>query len=218
VNVIVLLGAPGSGKGTAAEQLRMMPGFVHVSTGDMLREAVKQGTPLGVDADGYMKRGELVPDELIMKLVDARIAAGPQDVTYMFDGFPRTVRQAELMDASLGRRGDRVSRVFFLDSPRTVLVQRLSGRRICRKCGTNYHMVNVPPKREGVCDRCGGELYQRPDDCEATIANRLDVYNRQTESLISWYERQGVLARVNSDQGVDKLVAEIKRHLVPGRG
>ena len=213
MEAIILLGAPGAGKGTAAEKIRELTPFAHVATGDMLREAVKQGTDLGREAEGYMKSGELVPDELIIKLVEARLDRGDPGDCYMFDGFPRTVHQAELLETSIERRGGKMRCVFFLDAPREILISRLCGRRICRDCGTNFHVVNIPPKQEGVCDACGGELYQRPDDMEDTIVNRLDVYNRQTQSLISRYKEQGILVRVNSDTGVKNLVEEIQSRL-----
>jgi adenylate kinase len=183
----------------------------------MLREAVKAGTPLGLEADGYMKRGELVPDGLIMRLVESRLDKGAADARYMFDGFPRTTAQASLLEETFQRRNGRVTRVFFLDAPRSVLMQRLTGRRVCRACGAVFHVVNMPPRKAGVCDACGGELYQRSDDSEATIANRLDVYNRQTESLISWYEGKGLLSRVDSSKNASVLVKEIRSILDAGR-
>jgi adenylate kinase len=213
MKVIILLGAPGAGKGTVAEKIREATKYIHVSTGDMLREAVKKGSEVGREAEAYMKRGELVPDSVIIKLVEERLDKGKSEDAYMFDGFPRTPVQAELLDKSLSKRGSRVGQVFFLDAPRKVLIERLTGRRTCRKCGRNFHIVNIPPKKAGVCDSCGGELYQRPDDSEATIVNRLDVYNKQTESLISRYEGQGTLARVDSNQSAGKLVEEIVKIL-----
>lgn len=209
MNVVILFGAPGSGKGTAAERMRDQLGYIHVSTGDMLRQAVKKGSDVGKQSEPYMKRGELVPDEIIIRLVKDRLDADGCEKSFLFDGFPRTVAQAELLEKTLDERGSGITHVFFLDSPREVLIQRLSGRRICRECGGNYHVVNVPPRKAGICDVCGGDLYQRPDDREATIVNRLDVYNRQTQGLIARYERQGILARVNSAQSADKLVAGI---------
>jgi adenylate kinase len=213
VDVIILLGAPGAGKGTAAEKLRDSTPYAHVSTGDMLREAVKRGTAVGREAEGFMKRGELVPDEVMIRVVEERLDQGAADARYMMDGFPRTEAQADLLERSVARRGGKISHVFFLDAPRPVLIQRLTGRRVCRKCGASFHVVNIPPRREGVCDHCGGELYQRPDDSEATIVNRLDVYNRQTESLISRYRKQGLLRRVDAGRGVEPLLAEIRGHL-----
>jgi adenylate kinase len=216
MQAVILLGAPGSGKGTAAERIREQSGYAHISTGDMLRAAVKQGTPLGRQADGYMQRGELVPDALMIRLVEERLGAGKPDDRYLFDGFPRTQAQAELLGRALAARGTRLRHVLLLEAPRAVLITRLTGRRICRQCGANYHVVNVPPKRPGVCDACGGELYQRPDDEEATIVRRLDVYSRQTEGLIAWYQQQGLLRRVDSSQGPDRLAADILRILNEG--
>jgi len=213
MKAIILFGAPGSGKGTVAEKIKAVTRYIHISTGDMLRESVKKGTPVGREAEGYMKRGALVPDEVIIKLVEERLDKGGADDLYMFDGFPRTVPQAELLEKSLGRRGGAVSHVIFLDTPREVLIQRLTGRRTCRKCGWNCHIVNIPSKKAGICNVCGGELYQRPDDQEATIVNRLDVYNKQTESLVARYEKQKLLVKVNSNQKIEKLIEEIRRIL-----
>jgi adenylate kinase len=213
MKAIILLGAPGSGKGTTAERIRAEARLIHISTGDMLRGAVKQGTEIGQEAEAYMKRGALVPDSLMIKLVETRLDAGQADDAYLFDGFPRTSPQAELLEKGLARRGGKISHVFFLDAPRKVLIERLTGRRTCRACGANYHVKNIPPKKEGVCDACGGELYQRPDDREATIVNRLDVYNRETEGLISRYEKQGLLVRVNSARDAAGLASEIRNIL-----
>ena len=209
MKTIILLGAPGAGKGTIAEGIRAASAFLHISTGDMLRDAVKNGSPVGKQAEAFMKRGELVPDGVIVGIVEERLDKSGDDKAYMFDGFPRTLEQARLLDASLSRRGAKVDKVFLLDAPRDLLISRLTGRRVCRKCGQGYHVINIPPKRAGICDVCGGELYQRPDDSEATILNRLDVYTKQTESLIAWYERKGVLVRVNSAKARQDTVAEI---------
>lgn len=211
MRAILLLGAPGAGKGTAAERIRDEVGFIHISTGDMLREAVKQGTETGREAEGYMKRGELVPDEIMIRLVENRLSAGAPTDAYMFDGFPRTVRQAELLEAALARRGTAIEHVVFLDCPRAILIQRLTGRRICRACGANFHVANMPPRKAGVCDHCGGELYQRPDDQEATIVSRLDVFNQKTESLIARYRGQGLLRPVDSSRGADQLASDVLR-------
>ncbi len=209
MKTIILLGAPGAGKGTIAEGIRAASPFVHVSTGDMLREAVKAGSPVGRKAETYMKRGELVPDAVILDLVEERLDRGSGDGSYMFDGFPRTLDQARMLDEMLERRGAAIDRVFLLDAPRELLISRLAGRRVCRKCGQGYHVVNIPPRQAGVCDICGGELYQRADDQESTVLNRLDVYARQTESLISFYDRKGVLVRVDSARPRQETVAEI---------
>jgi len=209
MRAIILLGAPGAGKGTIAEKIRDACGLVHLSTGDMLRLAVKQGTPVGLKADGFMKRGELVPDDVILGIVEERFDQGPADAFFLFDGFPRTQNQAELLDRSLSVRKGRIVRVFVLDAPREILLERLTGRRVCRACGQSYHIRNIPPKKAGVCDLCGGELYQRPDDCEATILNRLDVFKRQTESLIAYYDGQGIVDRVDSHRPADAVAGEM---------
>ena len=197
MQTIILLGAPGAGKGTLAERVRDVAKYTHVSTGDMLRAAVKAGTPTGLEAKRYMEAGELVPDAVIMRLVEERLEKDG-DGKYMFDGFPRTDAQAQMLDEVLARVGAKVDKVFLLDVPQDVIVGRISGRRVCRKCGAVYHVTNIPSKVEGVCDQCGGELYQRADDCEATVLNRLEVYNRQTAGLIDFYEKKGVLVRIDA--------------------
>lgn len=208
MQTIILLGAPGAGKGTLAERVRDVAHYTHVSTGDMLRAAVKAGTPTGLEAKRYMEAGELVPDAVIMRLVEERLARDG-DGKYMFDGFPRTEAQARMLDETLAAMGAHVDQVFLLDVAPEVIVKRLSGRRICRKCGAVFHLEHIPPKVDGVCDACGGELYQRPDDSEATVLNRLDVYNRQTASLVSYYEAQGVLVRIDASQSPADAAAQM---------
>ena len=180
MQTIILLGAPGAGKGTLAERVRDVAKYTHVSTGDMLRAAVKAGTPTGLEAKRYMEAGELVPDAVIMRLVEERLEKDG-DGKYMFDGFPRTDAQAQMLDEVLARVGAKVDKVFLLDVPQDVIVGRISGRRVCRKCGAVYHVTNIPSKVEGVCDQCGGELY-----------------NRQTAGLIDFYEKKGVLVRIDA--------------------
>jgi len=211
MKTIILLGGPGAGKGTIAEGIRKVSPFLHVSTGDMLREAVKNGTVVGKKAEGFMKRGELVPDDVIIGIVAERLTQGSKDAAYMFDGFPRTLEQARLLDETLASHDSKVNSVFLLDAPRELLISRLTGRRVCKQCGQGYHVVNIPPKQAGICDVCSGELYQRADDSEVTILNRLDVYSKQTESLISYYENKGVLVRVDSSRQRDETVADIMR-------
>lgn len=206
---IILLGAPGAGKGTIAEGIKAATDYVHVSTGDMLRAAVKAGKPVGLEARSYMEKGELVPDAVIMRIVTERLEEGRADEKYMFDGFPRTTEQARLLDEVLDAHGGRITRVFLLDVPRAILVDRLAGRRVCRSCGAVYHVRNIPPRVEGICNLCGGELYQRPDDSEATVLNRLDVFKKQTESLIAYYRDKGVLTKVDAGQAKEKTQAEI---------
>ena len=209
MNVIILLGAPGAGKGTLAEGVRTATDYQHVSTGDMLRAAVKAGTPTGLEAKGYMEAGELVPDDVILRIVGERLAQGKPEDRVMFDGFPRTPEQARALDETLGKLGARVNQVFLLEVPTPVIVSRLSGRRVCKSCGAVYHVVNIPPRAEGVCDQCGGPLYQRPDDSEETVLNRLEVYERQTASLIDFYERKGVLVRINAGTTPQDATAEL---------
>ncbi|HOO20307.1 MAG TPA: adenylate kinase [Kiritimatiellia bacterium] len=209
MNTIILLGAPGAGKGTLAEGVRAATDFIHVSTGDMLRAAIKAGTSTGLEAKAFMDKGELVPDEVILRIVRERLAQGRPSDRYMFDGFPRTLEQARGLDETLAELNGRVNQVFLLEVPTPVIVSRLSGRRICKSCGAVYHVTNIPSKVEGVCDQCGGPLYQRPDDSEETVLNRLEVYQRQTASLIDFYETKGVLVRINAGTTPRDATAEL---------
>lgn len=214
MKAIILLGAPGAGKGTLAEGVRSATDYIHVSTGDMLRAAIKGGTPTGLEAKAWMDKGELVPDDVILRIVGERLAQGQAADQYMFDGFPRTLEQARRLDVTLERLEAQVNQVFLLEVPTPVIVSRLSGRRICKNCGAVYHVTNIPPKVEGVCDQCGGPLYQRPDDSEATVLNRLDVYQRQTASLIDFYETKGLLVRINAGTTPQDATAELLSKLV----
>ncbi|MBR6021635.1 MAG: adenylate kinase [Kiritimatiellae bacterium] len=209
MKTIILLGAPGAGKGTLAENVRDAAGYIHVSTGDMLRAAIRDGSPVGLEAKAYMESGALVPDDVIMRIVKERLAAGDAGAKYMFDGFPRTAPQAQMLDETLAGMGARVDQVFLLDVAPEVIVARLGGRRVCKGCGAVYHVAHIPPKVEGVCDQCGGELVQRPDDSEATVLNRLDVYNRQTAALVSFYEAKGVLVRIDASRTPEEAAAQM---------
>lgn len=209
IQAIILLGAPGAGKGTIAEDIQQATDYIHVSTGDMLRKAIKQGTPIGKEAEQCITKGELVPDKLIVEIVMERIDGGGGDASYMFDGFPRTLAQARLLDAEFAARNAVLTKVFLLDVPRDVALQRLTGRRICRNCGANFHIHNVPPKKSGICDRCGGPLEQRPDDTEATILNRLEVFHQQTAALIAYYKSRGILARIDSSRPREQTVSDV---------
>jgi adenylate kinase len=212
---VIFLGPPGAGKGTQARQFSEAWRAIHVATGDMLREAAAQGTPLGREAKRHMDTGGLVPDEVVIGLVAERLAQPDAGNGFVLDGFPRTAAQAEALDRMLDGRGLALDRVIFLDVPRAELLRRLTGRRICRNCGATYHLVSAPPRRPGRCDVCGGELYQRDDDAEVAVAWRLDVYESQTAPLLAYYRSRGQLASVRGEGSVDEVAAEIKR-AVPG--
>jgi adenylate kinase len=212
---VIFLGPPGAGKGTQARQLADERGAAHVATGDMLREAVSQGTPLGREAKRHMDTGGLVPDEVVIGLVAERLGQPDAANGFVLDGFPRTAAQAEALDRMLAGRGIALDRVVFLDVSRAELLRRLTGRRVCRKCGATYHLVSAPPRTPGRCDACGGELYQREDDGETAVAHRLDVYERQTAPLLAYYRSRGQLASVSGEGAVDEVAAEIAR-AIPG--
>ncbi len=199
---LVLLGPPGAGKGTLAARLVEEFGFKHLSTGDILREEVAQGSELGKLAKGYMERGELVPDEVILGMVRERVDGEKEG--FLFDGFPRTIAQAEGLERILP-----VNLVIYLDLPEEEVVRRLSARRVCKKCGANYNLLTQPPKVPGVCDRCGGELYQRPDDREEVIRNRFRVYLERSAPLIGYYERKGILVRVDASLSPEEVFARV---------
>jgi len=206
---LLLLGAPGAGKGTQADLLVETFGVPHVATGDMFRAAKAAGTPLGLLAKQYMDQGELVPDDVTIGLVRERLTQPDAAHGYILDGFPRTPGQAAALDALLGELGQRLDAVVKLTVPRDELLRRLTGRRICPQCNANYHVVFAPPKREGICDRCGHALVQREDDSEATVAHRLDVYDASTRPLIKFYEQKGLLHRVDGTQPVRAVTGAI---------
>ena len=205
--ILVFLGPPGAGKGTQAKLLSQRMGFLHLSTGDLLREAVKNQTPLGKKAKEYMDRGELVPDELIVQLIEETM---PKDGNVILDGFPRTVNQALALEEMLKGKGEKISKVLFFDVPDEVIIDRLSGRRVCSKCGAVYHVKYNPPKVEGVCDLCGGSLVQRDDDREEVVKKRLEVYRKQTQPLIEFYQDRGIIYRLDAEKGVEELFKEVK--------
>lgn len=194
---IVFLGAPGAGKGTQAATVAGEMKLAHIATGDLFRQAQTQGTELALKAKSYMDKGELVPDEITIQMVLERISAPDCQNGVIFDGFPRNVKQAEALDEALGKLGEAITEVVLIDVSEDDLLKRLTGRRICRDCQTPYHVVNSPPKEEGKCDKCGGELYQRSDDNEETIKNRLGVYNSETAPLINFYKGAGKLLEIN---------------------
>ncbi len=209
----ILLGPPGAGKGTQSVMIAEQYNIPHISTGDILRANVKAETPLGVLAKGYMDRGELVPDSLIMDLVKDRLAEPDCEKGFLFDGFPRTVPQAEALDAILADAGIELDAVIDIRVDEDELLKRMTGRRVCRQCGAPYHIVNMPPKKEGVCDLCGGEVYQRADDTEETVKNRFKVYNEQTLPLTDYYARTGKLVPIESAGGPKDVFEAIIREL-----
>ena len=204
---VAFLGPPGAGKGTQARELAREWNVPHVATGDMLREAAAAGTPLGREAKGYMDRGALVPDDVIIRMIAERLGQPDARAGFLLDGFPRTITQAEALERLLKDLGQPLDRVIYFDVTEPELLRRLTGRRVCRNCQTAFHLVSAPPKTPGVCDRCGGELYQRDDDSEATVRNRLGVYARQTAPLLDWYRGRNVLASVRGEGAI----ADIRR-------
>lgn len=198
MKAIILLGAPGAGKGTVASTVTRDRAYEHFSTGDMLRESVRRNDTVGTFAKAFMEKGELVPDEVVQKIVEERMDKRGPDAKYLFDGFPRTRRQAEAFEHILAKRGAKVDAVIALDVPFDVIIKRMSGRRSCKNCNAIYNVHSLKPKLDGTCDRCAGPLYQRPDDEEQTVRNRLDVYTRLTEPLIAYYQAKGLLQRLDA--------------------
>lgn len=208
---VIFLGPPGAGKGTQAQALASEWGVPHVATGDMLREAVAAKTPLGLEAKRHMDSGGLVPDEVVIGLVGERLAQPDAKAGVVLDGFPRTVAQAEALDALFARKGLSLDRVVYFNVSRDELLRRLTGRRVCRACGRTYHLVSAPPKTADKCDACGGELYQRVDDSEATVATRLDVYQKQTSPLLEYYRGRNLLAEVAGEGPVAGVAEAIRK-------
>lgn len=206
---LILLGPPGAGKGTQAVKIVEKYHIPHISTGDIFRENIKKGTELGKKAQEYMNRGELVPDDLVIEIACNRLLAEDCAEGFLLDGFPRTVYQAEKLDEFLAGRGKKVEHVLDIAVEKEELIARLIGRRVCKSCGASYHIVNMPPKKEGVCDACGGELYQRADDTKETVENRIEVYEAQTMPLIDYYEKAGVIAHIDGSTGLENVFADI---------
>jgi adenylate kinase len=208
---VIFIGAPGAGKGTQAMNLAREWGVPHIATGDMLREAVAAKTPLGLEARRHMDSGGLVPDDVVIGLVGERLERPDAKAGCVLDGFPRTVAQAQALDALFASKGIALDRVVFFDVSRPELLRRLTGRRVCRGCGRTFHMVSAAPAAVGTCDGCGGELYQRPDDSEATVATRLDVYQTQTAPLLAYYRGRGLLAEVAGEGPIDAVAEAIRK-------
>lgn len=206
---LVLMGLPGAGKGTQAERIVDKYGIPHISTGDMFRAAIKEGTELGLQAKSFMDQGALVPDEVTIGIVRERLSKEDCAKGYLLDGFPRTVAQAEALEEITSSLDRKINYVINIDVDQEILMERLTGRRICRSCGSTYHLVFNPPAKDGVCDRCGGELYQRADDNAETVENRLQVNIAQTKPLLDFYESKGYLRNINGQQDINKVFADL---------
>ncbi|CDF27096.1 adenylate kinase [Dialister pneumosintes] len=214
---ILLMGPPGAGKGTQAERLIREYGIPQISTGDMFRAAVKSGTPLGKEAKSYMDKGALVPDSVTVGIVKERLAQEDCKDGWILDGFPRTTAQAASLDSILHEMGISLTAVLGINANREDLVKRVSGRLVCRKCSASFHRDFRPPKQQGVCDNCGGELYQRADDNEKTIRSRLAVYDEQTKPLIDYYKMSGCYVDIDGDQSMDEVFSDIKGSLAKAK-
>lgn len=203
------MGLPGAGKGTQAEKIVDKYGIPHISTGDMFRAAIKEGTELGLKAKSFMDNGDLVPDEVTIGIVRERLSKEDCEKGFLLDGFPRTVAQAEALENILADLGKKMNYVININVDKDILMERLTGRRICKECGATYHLVFNPPTEEGVCDRCSGELYQRADDNEETVQNRLDVNIKQTQPLLAYYEDKGYLKNIDGQQDIHRVFDDI---------
>lgn len=206
---IIMLGAPGAGKGTQAKRIAEKYGVPHISTGDIFRANIKNGTELGKEAKSYMDQGLLVPDELTVRLLLDRVAQDDCRNGYVLDGFPRTIPQAEVLDAELTKLGEKVDYAVNVDVPDENIINRMSGRRACLNCGATYHIVSIPPRKEGICDTCGSELVLRDDDQPETVKNRLKVYHDQTQPLIDYYQAKGVLRSVDGTLPMEEVFEAI---------
>ena len=209
----ILLGPPGAGKGTHAKIVSDSYQVPHISTGDLLRSQIQEGTPLGKRAKTFIDKGQLVPDELVVEMVRERLQRPDAQKGFILDGFPRTVEQAKALDEMLAKRKTPINLVLEFDTSERVIITRLSGRRTCTKCGVNYHIRNIPPRREGICDVCGQPLVQRKDDELETIQKRLKVYREQTAPLIEFYQKRNLLRVVNGDLEIEPLQEELVLHL-----
>ncbi|WP_026493618.1 MULTISPECIES: adenylate kinase [unclassified Butyrivibrio] len=206
---IIMLGAPGAGKGTQAKMIADKYSVPHISTGDIFRANIKNGTELGKKAKEFMDKGQLVPDELTVEILLDRVAQDDCKNGYVLDGFPRTIPQADVLDKELTKLGDKVDYAINVDVPDENIIRRMSGRRACLKCGATYHIEHIPPKQEGICDTCGSELVQRDDDKPETVKNRLSVYHEQTQPLIDYYTKKNILKTVDGTKDMQEVFNEI---------
>lgn len=211
---LVFLGRPGAGKGTQAEKVVKEHGVAHVSTGELLRAAMKEGAPLGAQAKGYVEKGQLVPDELVVQIVEERLAGLGAEASWLLDGFPRNVAQAGALDDVVATLGQKIDAVVYFSVKEETVVERLSGRRMCSKCGKNWQVTFIPPREEGRCDDpCGGKLIQREDDRPEAIRERLVIYDEETAPLIDFYRKQGILVEIPSDDDEQAIAARVSEKL-----
>ncbi|MGS0765620.1 adenylate kinase [Syntrophomonas curvata] len=210
---IILMGPPGAGKGTQAAMMVKRFEIPHISTGDMFRQAIRQGTELGLKAKAFMEEGQLVTDEVTIGIVQERLAADDCKAGFLLDGFPRTVAQADALAEIINTLGMKLDAVVNIEVPDEILFFRMTGRRVCSQCGATYHLEFNSPRNEGCCDRCQGSLYQRDDDSEATVSNRLAVYSSQTEPLVRYYWHLGLLKTINGNQEMEEVFADICKGL-----
>jgi len=206
---LVLLGAPGAGKGTQAAVISRELNLPHLASGDLFRQAVQKGTKLGELVKSYMERGALAPDDVTIQVISERLNESDCAEGCVFDGFPRTLEQAKALDKALAERGKALDKAIYIDVPEKELMKRLGGRWVCRQCQAPYHEVTSPPKTSGKCDRCGGELYQRPDDNETTIKERLKVYFAQTTPLLDYYQEKGKLVKIDGKLGIEQVAESV---------
>ena len=204
-----MLGAPGAGKGTQAKLIAEKYGIPHISTGDIFRANIKEGTELGKEAKQYMDKGQLVPDDLTVRILLDRVSKPDCEKGYVLDGFPRTIPQAEVLDTEVAKLGDKIDMAIDVNVPDENIIRRMSGRRACPKCGATYHVEHIPPKKEGICDACGAELVLRDDDKPETVKKRLDVYHKQTQPLITYYSKLNILRTVDGTKDKNDVFADI---------
>ena len=206
---LILLGPPGAGKGTQAAKITGKYNIPHISTGDIFRQNIKEGTEFGKKAQEYMEKGELVPDDLVLEIAEKRLMEEDCKNGFLLDGFPRTVYQAERLDRFLQDINRSIDKVIVINVDKEELMARLVGRRVCRNCGTSYHVINMPSEKQGICDICGGELYQRSDDASSTVENRIDVYNARTKPLVKYYDEVGKLVRIDGSNEPEHVINQI---------